>query len=107
MNRLVKQDLPLKKYSIHTDEARRIFHEERLYDKERLLRYRTSSNINVYDLDGCLYYFYGYMVPSTGYLKVFDLKLYDEGYMLLFPYRDMKKVAPFEPSQKLFSIQKK
>ncbi len=107
MNRLVKQDLPLKKYSIHTDDARRIFHEERLYDKERLLRYRTSSNINVYDLDGCLDYFYGYMVPSTGYLKVFDLKLYDEGYMLLFPYRDMKKVAPFEPSQKLFSIQKK
>jgi len=107
MNRLVKQDLPLKKYSMHTDDARRIFHEERLYDKERLLRYRTSSNINVYDLDGCLDYFYGYMVPSTGYLKVFDLKLYDEGYMLLFPYRDMKKVAPFEPSQKLFSIQKK
>jgi uridine kinase len=92
---------------MHTDDARRIFHEERLYDKERLLRYRTSSNINVYDLDGCLDYFYGYMVPSTGYLKVFDLKLYDEGYMLLFPYRDMKKVAPFEPSQKLFSIQKK
>ncbi|MCR4781581.1 MAG: nucleoside kinase [Lachnospiraceae bacterium] len=107
MNRLVKQDLPLKKYSIHTDEARRIFHEERLFDKERLLRYRTSSNINVYDLDGCLDYFYGYMAPSTGYLKCFDLKLYDEGYMLLFPYRDMKKVAPFEPSRKLFDIQKR
>lgn len=107
MNRLVKLDLPLKKYSVQTSEARKLFHKERLFDKERLLRYRNSSYINVYELDGFIDYFYGYMVPSTGYLKTFDLKLYEEGFMLLFPYKDTRKVAPFEESPKLFEVQRK
>ena len=50
-----------------------------MHDKERLFRYRRSSRVNVYDLDGYIDYFYGYMVPSTGYLKWFDLIPFEEG----------------------------
>ena len=66
---LVQQDIPLKKYSIKTSQAKELFHSFNMKDKEQLLKYRTSSNINVYDLDGCIDYFYGYMVPSTKYLQ--------------------------------------
>ena len=47
-------------------------------------------------------YFYGYMVPSTGYLKYFELLLYEDGFVLVFPYEDTKKTAVFETSKKLY-----
>lgn len=106
MLRLCELDLPLEKYSVPTSEAKKIFHEEGLTDKERLMRYRSCSSTHIYNLDGFKDYFYGYMVPSTGYLKYFDLKKYDEGFMLLFPNEDTKQVAEFKPSHKLFQVQK-
>ena len=53
-------------------------------------------------LDGLEDYFYGYMVPSTGYLGIFDLQLYEEGFVLLFPNKDGSKVEPLKTSNKLY-----
>ena len=110
MLELVEKDLPLKKYSIKTSQAREMFHNFNMKDKEQLLKYRTSSNINVYNLDGCIDYFYGYMVPSTKYLKYFDLMKFEHGFMLLFPNGDKikgdtRKVAEFTNPIKLFNVQ--
>jgi uridine kinase len=110
MNHLVEQDVPLKKYSIKTSQAKEMFHSFNMKDKELLLKYRTSSNINVYDLDGCIDYFYGYMVTSTKYLKYFDLLKFEHGFMLMFPNGDKitgdtRKVAEFTSPVKLFSVQ--
>jgi len=107
---LVQQDIPLKKYSIKTSQAKELFHSFNMKDKEQLLKYRTSSNINVYDLDGCIDYFYGYMVPSTKYLQYFDLMKFEHGCMLLFPNAnklngDSRTVAEFTSPMKLFSVQ--
>lgn len=107
---LVEKDVPLKKYSIKTSEAREMFHRYNMKNKEQLLKYRTSSNINVYDLDGCKDYFYGYMVPSTGYLKYFDILKFENGIMLMFPNGnkltgDTRVVAEFSRPMKLFSVQ--
>ncbi|MCR5416248.1 MAG: nucleoside kinase [Pseudobutyrivibrio sp.] len=107
---LVDQDIVLKKYSIKTDQAKEMFHSFNMKDKENLLKYRTSSNINVYDLDGCIDYFYGYMVPSTKYLRYFDLLKFENGFMLMFPTAtkldgDTRTVAEFTRPMKLFSIQ--
>ena len=107
---LVKQDIPLKKYSIKTTQAKEMFHSFNMKDKEQLLKYRTSSNINVYDLDGCIDYFYGYMVPSTKYLEYFDLLKFENGFMLLFPNAnklkgDTRVVAEFNRPMKLFTVQ--
>lgn len=107
---LVEKDVPLKKYSIKTSEAREMFHRYNMKNKEQLLKYRTSSNCNVYDLDGCKDYFYGYMVPSTGYLKYFDILKFENGIMLMFPNGnkltgDTRVVAEFSRPMKLFSVQ--
>ena len=42
------------------------------------------------------------MVAHTGYLKYFDLRLYDDGFVLMFPNENTKKVAEFKPSVKHF-----
>lgn len=103
MRRLCSLDLPIKKYVVKTAEAKQIFRENGMTDKCRLLRYRSSSNTNLYELDGVKDYFFGYMVPSTGYLKYFDLALFDEGFVLQFPSKkDGITVSPFVPENKLF-----
>ncbi|MBO6129520.1 MAG: nucleoside kinase [Pseudobutyrivibrio sp.] len=107
---LVDKDLPLEKYSIKTSEAREMFHGYNMKNKELLLKYRTSSNINVYNLDGCKDYFYGYMVPSTGYLKYFDILKFENGIMLMFPNGNKltgntRTVAEFSRPMKLFHVQ--
>ncbi len=85
MLRLVEQDIAITKETIKTDMARELFADMGLYEKERLMAYRRSSRVNIYRMDKMADYFYGYMVPSTGYLKWFDLDLLEEGFLLLFP----------------------
>lgn len=106
MNRLVEANLPIKKENCSTDKAIRLFHEQGMYDKERMFRYRRSSRVNMYNLDGYRDYFYGYMAPSTGYLKYYDIMTEVEGFMLLFPGENTKEVAAYEPRPKLFATLK-
>ncbi len=54
------------------------------HDKERLLHYRRSSRVNLYELDGVVDYFYGFMAPSTGMLKYFDIVPYESGFVCFF-----------------------
>ena len=74
---------------------------------ERLFKYRRASKVNVYSIDGFYDYYYGYMCPSTGYIKNFELYPYDEGFLLLMPARKTPdKVDGFKPQAKLFSTMK-
>lgn len=106
MYRLVMADLEIEKRSINTDDAVELFHELGMKDKEKLFRYRRSSRVNIYVIDHYKDYFYGFMVPSTGYLRYYDVTLYEDGFVLLFPNANTKEVAEFEPSSKLFQTLK-
>ena len=70
-------------------------------DKERLRHYRRSARVNIYSLDGLEDYYYGYMVPSTGFLTLFDLEKYEEGFVLLFPNKK-GTMEPLQTSNKLY-----
>ena len=103
MQEYVDQEIPILKRSISTDDAIERFHRHRMYDKERLFRYRRVSRVNVYSIDGFEDYFYGYMVPNTKYIRYFDLKLYEYGFVLMLPSMMAPTVLPqFSPLPKLF-----
>lgn len=103
MQEYVDQEIPILKRSISTDDAIERFHRHRMYDKERLFRYRRVSRANVYSIDGFEDYFYGYMVPNTKYIRYFDLKLYEYGFVLMLPSMLAPTVLPqFAPLPKLF-----
>ncbi|MDD7334622.1 MAG: nucleoside kinase [Lachnospiraceae bacterium] len=102
MKRLAEADLSIEKKSVKTAEAEQMFRDRGMTDKERLLHYRRSSRVNLYSLEGLEDYFYGYMVPSTGFLKTFDLAPYEEGFVLLFPNKDGSVVEPLKTSNKLY-----
>lgn len=105
MHQMQQQNLPFVKKNVRTHDAMKLFAELRMEDKKKLLRYRRASRTNIYDLDGYKEYFYGSMAPSTGYLKYFELELYQNGFVLVFPLvEDTKSVPKFRHSDKLFQI---
>ncbi len=107
MRRMVEMDMPICKRSIQTDEAIALFGRHGMHDKERLFRYRRVSKVNIYSMNEFEDYYYGYMVPSAGYLKYFRLHLYDEGFVVQMPVRSApREVPPFEPQNKLFRVLK-
>ena len=109
MREYVDQKIPIMKRSVNTDDAIELFHKHRMYDKERLFRYRRVSRVNLYSIGGFEDYFYGYMVQNTGYIKYFDIIPYDEGFMLMLPQKENPQEVPFfeaEKKQKLFTVLK-
>ncbi len=107
MRELVDRKLPIVKKSIGTQEAREKFRSYGMEDKEKLFRYRRVSSVNLYELDGFEDYFYGFMTADTSYLKYFDLQLYDEGFVLVFPTRrEPEKLPELVFSRKVFQVQK-
>lgn len=103
MQDLVNRDISIMKRSIGTDNAIELFSQYRMYDKERLFKYRRVSKANIYSLDGFEDYYYGYMPSSTGMLKYFDLQMYEDGFILILPRRKTPTlVEEFVPRNKLY-----
>lgn len=87
MRALVDEDAPLLKEKVALSEAKAFFSKHGQDDKLRLLNYRHGDDLVLYSLHGKRDYHHGYMVPSTGYLKWFDLQLVDLGFAIRFPRR--------------------
>ena len=107
MQAMVDADEVIVKESVSTDEAISRFANQGMVGKEKLFQFRRVSKVNLYNLGGYEDYFYGYMVPSMGYIKVFDLIRYDEGFILMAPRKDNPHELPkFVPQEKLFTVLK-
>ena len=103
MRALVDQALPIEKRAVDIEAAMAFLKANGMEDKARLLNYRISSRVNLYTLDGFTDYFYGYMVPDTGYLRWFALEPFEDGFILRLPaLENPEQVGPFTPSMKVF-----
>lgn len=105
MRELVEQDVPIIKRTVNMDEALQLFHHCKMYDKEKLFKYRRASKINLYGIEDFEDYYYGYMVQSTGCLKYFKLYLYGNGFVMQMPERKNPVIVPpFKPAHKVFDL---
>ena len=87
MQDLVASDLPFERLEVPIGEAIEYFHSRGHEDKVRLLSYRRKSYLTLYRAGERMDYHHGYMVPSTGYLKWFDLVYTEGGFTLRYPRR--------------------
>ena len=108
MKEITDANLPITKKSYPIDKAVALFEAQGMEDKVRLFKYRQSSSVNVYTIDGYHDYYYGYMFPSTGYVKYYEVLPYEDGFLLLLPDRkNPEQLRTFEPRQKLFNALKR
>ena len=105
MREIADKDIPFVKAKYSKTEAEKLFIEKGQYDKLELLKHRDKDSINIYSCMGYYDYFYGYLVPSTGYLKIFELLYYPPGIVLRFPVRtNPNEIPEFVDQPKLFNI---
>lgn len=107
MREIVESNHPITKKAYPTAEAIKIFESHGMKDKVKLFKYRKSSSVNVYELDGYHDYYYGYMLPGTGYIRYFEVLPYESGLILNLPEKHApKQLQKFEPRTKLFQTLK-
>ena len=82
MEELVKKNLPFIKHTMSTEEAKQVFKDKNRIDKYGAIKHRKKPTVSFYSFDGMDDYFYGYMVPSSGYLAMFKLE-YDNEVLFL------------------------
>ena len=90
MRRIISLDLPFVRSEITTDKALSLFASKGYYEKIKVLESSGKIFTPIYTLDGMQDFFYGELVPSTGYLKLFDLVKYYSGMLLRVPLSQNK-----------------
>jgi len=99
MRAIVDADYLIERKKLTKEEANKIYHAKGYYDKNEVIKYRTEDTVNVYQCEDYINYMFGYMVPSTGYLKYFQLKLYHPSFIVQFPRAEENgKIPEFEDS---------
>ena len=87
MRSIVVKDTPLRRFEVPLADAIEFFKSKGYDDKVRLLTHRHKDYLTLYQLEDNRDYHHGYMVPSSGYIKWFNLVLTGEGFTLRFPRR--------------------
>ena len=101
---IIDEAMPITKKVYPLDDAIEIFKKQGMDDKVALLKYRRSSEINIYKLGNLYDYFYGYMLPNTSYIENFQIDCYHGGLLFTLPTRnESKKIVVSEPREKLFN----
>ena len=105
MQNTVKQDIPFERLEMMTPKAIEEFEKHGLEDKTELFKQRDHIFTSVYKLGNTVNYYYGYMVPSSGYLQVFGLEKYENGLLLKLPSaKKFTAMARTRNFPKLFSV---
>lgn len=105
MRELVNENIPFKRKELQIGEAIRIFKESGDLDKVKLLETCGEVYITCYSLGDVTDYYYDELVPSTGYLKTFGVKLCHGGILLRIPDRHHPEdLAPLHEEPKTFEV---
>jgi uridine kinase len=105
MREIVAEDRPIVRKVLAIKEAIELFAITKQAEKVKLLQQLKREKVSIYYCGEAYDYFYGTMVPSTGYIKLFDLKFYAPGLILRFPQKDDPvKLPPFTEQPKLAQI---
>ncbi|MEL7635801.1 MULTISPECIES: nucleoside kinase [Sporomusa] len=105
MRQIIEEDRPIVRKTLPKAKAIEMFKAAGQREKVSLLEQFDKENVNIYYCGQVYDYLYGNMTPSTGYVKVFELKYYPPGIILRLPEKDNPNVLPkFVENPKLFKV---
>ncbi len=108
MQRIIEADEVISTDFISYSEACHLFERLGLIETRKQLNFRCPAYIRVNQLGTFSDLYFSPLVASTGMLKVFDLMMYKEGFLLRFPkHTEPDRLSPFEDQPKLFEIYKR
>lgn len=105
MREIVEEDIQFHRHEVQITEAIDVFRRLGHFDKVKLLETCGEVYISYYTLGGTADYYYDVLVPSSGYLKIWDLTPYRNGALLRVPDRHHpEQLAPFHEQPKTFEV---
>lgn len=105
MREIVDEDIQFHRHEVQIAEAIDVFRKLGHFDKVKLLETCGEVYISYYTLGGTADYYYDVLVPSSGYLKIWDLTPYRNGALLRVPDRHHpEQLAPFHEQPKTFEV---
>ncbi|MGG2468481.1 nucleoside kinase [Paraclostridium bifermentans] len=104
---IIESDLKIEKIVTDKSEAIKILKNNNKNAKAELLKYKEYEDVKLYKCGGYINHFYGHMLPSTSYVKTFDIKKWQSGVVILGPSKENKnKPQNFVAQPKLSNIYK-
>ena len=105
MERIIAEDLPFERHECHTEEVIRLFNAQGLTDKVKLLE-TSGSLYSYYNMCGdTIDFYYGNLLPSTGYLRLWDILPFDEGILLRIPNKEQPdRLEPVIKQEKMLEV---
>jgi len=95
--KIINQDLPIRRSTVSKSEAIKYYEEIGYKDKVKILKYRPEDEVHMYECDGYKNYMFGYMLPSTGFIREYKLKLYSPGFIIQYPRSEtLGQIPPFK-----------
>ena len=91
---IIKNNYPIVRHKEDKNKVLEIYKNEGYVDKYNVLQYREDETVNYYCCDGYIDYMYGYMLPSTGYIKDYEIKLHHPGFIVQYPRAEEGGVIP-------------
>lgn len=105
MKEIVEADMPFRRHEVSMEKAIEIFSAMGYDDKVKLIQTTGEVYVNYYSLDGTPDHYYEALLPSTGYMKVWELTMYKGGLLLRVPDRHKpEELAPFIEQPKTFEV---
>ena len=102
---IVAEDIPLLRRRVPVQEAIARYRAEGQEDKARLLQWRAFDYFDEYAYGDFADYYYGEMMPSTGYLSVWDIIPARDGFLFVYPdSADPDRVAAYLDSPNFFQV---
>ena len=105
MEEMVRADIPFRRHEARVEDAVRQFRSDGAYDTAKLIETCGDIFVTYHTLEGTSDFYYDPLVLSTGYLKVWDLSLLEDGFLLRIPDRHHPEdLAPLFPQPKTFEV---
>ena len=102
LDAIIAQDIPISRYSVTKEEAKAYYNEIGFCDKASILEYRKEETVHMYECAGYKNYMFGYMLPSTGFIKAYNLILYAPGFIIQYPRSELGGAIPEFQDEKAF-----
>lgn len=105
MHEIVREDIPFVREVMNREDTLKVLLADGHMEKERMLQKSEVDKFPFYSLEGFRNFFYGLMVPSTRYVKYFELRKYRRGVLLRFPHpSEPDKLPPFVDEVLLYQV---
>lgn len=94
MDRIITANYKISRVTMKKEEALEIYSKLGYQDKAEILAYRPENYVHFYECNNYLNYMFGYMVPSTKYIKDYKLRLYSNGFIVQYPRSELGGIIP-------------